>query len=116
MLPCSCVDNCGLAASNRELIDDFVNSLKKLGFDLDVEDNFEECLGIGTEAFDGGTWHMTQKGLIEKAMSAVKLNDCNPNWTPSSQVALGKDKDGEPFDESFDYASVVGCHSTCLTT
>ena len=108
MLLCLYVDDCGLAASDRTLIDNFVASLKRLGFDLDIEDNFEEYLGIGIEAFNDGTQHMTQKGLIKKVISATKLENCKPNWTPTSQVALGKDEDGEPFDESFDYASVVG--------
>ena len=52
---CLCVDDCGLEPSNRKLIDDFVDSLKKPGIDSDIEDNFEECPGTGTEAFSNGT-------------------------------------------------------------
>ena len=37
------------------------------------------------------------------------MTDGNPNWTPTTQVPLGSDPDGEPFNqESFNYASIVG--------
>ena len=36
------------------------------------------------------------------------MEDCNPNATPTSQVALGADKDGEPMNESWNYKSIVG--------
>ena len=55
MLLCPHVDDCGLVALDKKLIEDFVDSLKKPGFDLEPEDDFESCLGIGTEAFDDGT-------------------------------------------------------------
>jgi hypothetical protein len=36
------------------------------------------------------------------------MNDCNPNWLPCPQVALGSDPDSVPMAESWGYSSVVG--------
>ena len=103
------VDDAGIAAPRRSLIDDFVQELKDLGFDLDIEDDFSSYLGIGIEEFEDGTRHMTQKGLIKKVIKTTSLEDCNPNWTPATQAALGSDPDGELFDQKdWTYASVVG--------
>ena len=36
------------------------------------------------------------------------MEECNPNWTPSAQVALGSDPDGKPHNKSeWKYASIV---------
>jgi hypothetical protein len=40
------------------LIDAFVQELKDLGFDLDIEDNFSSYLGIGIEELAEGTRHL----------------------------------------------------------
>jgi len=36
------------------------------------------------------------------------MTDCNPNKVPASTEALGSDPEGEPFDEQWNYASIVG--------
>ena len=36
------------------------------------------------------------------------MEDCNPNWTPASQLALGIDPDGAPMSETWNYPSIVG--------
>ena len=103
------VDDAGIAAPTKDIIVKFVTELKSLGFDLDIEDDFNSYLGIGIEDLPDGSRHMTQKGLIKKIIKTTDMVDCNPNYTPAVQVALGKDEDGEPFDqEQFNYASIVG--------
>ena len=103
------VDNAGIAAPNQSIIDEFVAELKDLGFDLEIEGNFSSYLGIGIEELDGGIRIMTQKGLIKKVIQTTKMENCNPNWTPSTQVALRSDPDKEPYDQvQFKYASVLG--------
>jgi hypothetical protein len=67
-----------------------------MGFDMDIEDNFNEYLGISFDDNPDGTNTMTQKGLIQKTLKAAKMEDCNHNWTPAHQVALGSNPDGEP--------------------
>ena len=74
-----------------------------------MEGDFTSYLGIGIDEFEDGSRHMTQKGLIKKVIQTTKMENCNPNWTPAIQLALGSDPDGEPYDQSqFNYASVVG--------
>ena len=103
------VDDAGIAAASKDTILQFVQQLKNLGFDLDIEDDFNSYLGIGIEEFSDGSRHMTQKGLIKKLLMTTGMEECNPNWTPTTQAALGSDPDGEPYDQKqFSYASVVG--------
>ena len=80
-----------------------------MDFDLDIEDDFNSYLGIGIEEFPDGTRHMTQKGLIKKILKTAQMENCNPNWNPCTQITLGSDPDGEPFNnQRFSYASIVG--------
>ena len=52
---------------------------------------------------------MTQKRLIEKIIETTKMTDCKPNWTPTTQVALGSDPEGELYNQKdWNYASMVG--------
>ena len=103
------VDDAGIAAPKSEDVDKFVEELRAEGFDLEIEGEFTEYLGIGIEELPDGSRHMTQSGLIEKIIKTTKMTDCNPNWTPTTQVPLGSDPDGELFDNvDFNYASVVG--------
>jgi len=103
------VDDAGIAAANRSIIDEFVKELRDLGFDLDIEDDFSSYLGIGIEELADGSRHMTQKGLIKKVIKATGLESCNSNHTPTIQAALGSDPSGALHDNSeWSYASVVG--------
>ena len=96
LIVCIYVDDAGLAAPSMEEINAFVQELRDLNFDLEIEDNFSSYLGISIETLTDNTRHMTQKGLIQKIIETTGLEDCNPNWTPSTQVALAKDPAGEP--------------------
>ena len=103
------VDNAGIAAPNRTNVEEFVDELRAEGFELEIEGDFTEYLGIGIEEMDDGTRHMTQKRLIQKIIAATKLTNCKPNWTPTKKEALGSDPDGERWDnKEWNYASVVG--------
>lgn len=103
------VDDAGICAPTRDIINAFVQELKDLDFDLDIEDDFNSYLGIGIEEFEDGSRHMTQKGLIKKIIATCDMEGCNPNWNPTSQVSLGSDPDGEAYNQiPFHYASVVG--------
>ena len=73
------IDDAGIAAPSREIIDDFVQQLRDMDFNLDIEDDFNSYLGIGIEEFPDGTWHMTQKGLIKKILKTAQMENCNPN-------------------------------------
>uniref|UniRef100_A0A7S4AV79 Reverse transcriptase Ty1/copia-type domain-containing protein n=2 Tax=Pseudo-nitzschia australis TaxID=44445 RepID=A0A7S4AV79_9STRA len=103
------VDDAGIAAPKKSMIEAFVEELRELHFDLDIQDDFSSYLGIGIETASDGTRHMTQKGLIKKIVNITGLQDCNPNWTPTAQVSLSSNPDGEPYDQQeWSYPSVVG--------
>ena len=103
------VDDLAMAAPDMETINNLISDLKRLGLELDLEDDFASFLGIGIESFDDGSRHMTQKGLIKKLLQTADMLDCNYNWCPTTKTALGSDPDGEPHDkDEFDYASIVG--------
>jgi len=73
------VDDCGLAVKNDDDIDWFVDELRKKGFELKIEGDFDAFLGVAIDKQDDGTIHMHQKGLIKKIIKAAKMEDCNPN-------------------------------------
>ena len=103
------VDGAGIAAPSRTNVEEFVKELRAKGFELEIEGDFTEYLGIGIKEMPDGTRHMTQKGLIKKILKATDMEECHPNWCPAKQPALGSDPDGEPFDgKCFDHKSIVG--------
>ena len=103
------VDDAGIAAPHRKDVEAFVEELRTEGFDLEIEGDFTEYLGIAIDEKDDGTRHMCQNGLINKIVESTKMTDCNPNYTPTTQVALGSDPEGEPWNnKDWNYASIVG--------
>ena len=107
------VDDCGIAASAAKHTDALIAGLRARGFILHVEGKFEEFLRISIDrGLDStGRIHMTQKGLIKKVINYTGMNNCNPNWTPASSVALGADIDSsEKHEDCFkwSYATAVG--------
>ena len=77
MLIILCVDDAGMAAPNEESIDNLVKELQDEGFDLEMEGDFTEHLGIGMEHRDDGSVCMTQKGPIEKSSQQPRCKDAN---------------------------------------
>lgn len=103
------VDDAGIAAPNREEVEKLVEELRAEDFDLEIEGDFTEYLGIGIDHRSDGTKNMTQKGLIEKIIQTTKMEGYKPNTTPAQQVALGSDKEGELWDQrDWNCASIVG--------
>jgi Reverse transcriptase (RNA-dependent DNA polymerase) len=93
-------DDAGITAPTMQGIHHFVKQLKDMGSDMDIEDNFNQYLGISIDDNPDGTKTMTQRGLIQKTLKVAKMEDRNPNWIPAHQVALGSDPDIELHDQS----------------
>jgi hypothetical protein len=51
---------------------------------------------------------MTQRGLTERIIKALGCESLPAKKTPAEHEALGPDKEGDPPDGTFNYASVVG--------
>ena len=102
------VDDCGISAPTQQRIDEFVKGLQDLNLELTMEGTFEEFLGIKFKTNADGSIECTQKGLIQKTLQAAGMEDCKPNATPTTQVALGSDPEGEPMDEKWNYRGICG--------
>ena len=103
------VDDCLLFAYDDEVIDNFVNDLKK-HHELDeqeMESDVYAFLGIQVD-MKGNNVELKQVGLIDKVLKTMGMSECTPNETPSKETPLHSDVDGAAFQEEWDYASVVG--------
>jgi Reverse transcriptase (RNA-dependent DNA polymerase). len=103
------VDDCGISAKSNTLIVELIEQLQEnKGFKLTKEGTFSEFLGIQYSSDDKGNVHLSQEGLIKKILTVTGLEGANPNKLPTKREPLGIDPDGEPFDEEWNYPSVVG--------
>lgn len=102
------VDDAIICAKTDDLVEELIRGLRSKGFTLTREGTFAEYLGIKFESRADGALILTQRGLIEKIITATGLEDANPNWLPATQLALGPDVDGDRMTESWKYSSIVG--------
>jgi hypothetical protein len=103
------VDDTLLFSPKSEYIDEVLEALKQEQMDLEVEDDVAGFLGVDVQRnADNTTVTMTQKGLIERIVKALGCESLPIKKTPAEHDALGTDKEGEPPQEAFNYASVIG--------
>jgi hypothetical protein len=50
---------------------------------------------------------LTQTGLIDKTLKTAGMESTHKACTPASTTPVGADRDGDPFDELWEYATVV---------
>ena len=103
-----CDDQIWLSPDN-DLIETYVTKLKNLGYDLTMEERGDifGFLGIKFER-KGVNIELTQTGLIDKVIRHTGMDDASSRTTPAAQEPLGTDKDGEAFDEDWNYQSSIG--------
>jgi len=103
-----CDDQIWLSPDN-ELIESYVNKLKGLGYDLELEKQGDiyNFLSIEFNTI-GDSIHLSQGGLIDKVITYTGMNNAEGKDTPAATNQLGSDKGGEAFDEERDYAAAVG--------
>ena len=94
-------------APDRQQINKVLELLKD-EFEMTMEGDVMAFLGIQFKHLSGGEIEMQQIGLIERALKATGLQDCNPDKTPASQKPLGTDKSGSEFAEQWSYSLIVG--------
>ena len=102
------VDDAGIAAKSPSKIAQFISAMESRGFEITPQGTFTKYLGIKYEYDDSREIHLSQPFLIHKIIQATGLQDGNPNWTPAAMEALGKDPDGEPMQETWNYRSIIG--------
>jgi len=92
-----------------EYIDEVIQKLCNADMELEVEGSVAGFLGVHIECDDtDGSIKLTQKGLIKRIVDTLKFNHLHRKETPASATPLVMDKDGDPPDGTYNYASVVG--------
>ena len=103
------VDDCGISTDDPTKVDTLIDELRKRGFDLELEGDFESFLGVEIRKLDDGRFHLLQEGLISKVLEAAEMSDCNNNHVPAAPKPLGKAELDEDWQQHpWKYSSIVG--------
>jgi hypothetical protein len=105
-------DDCLCVAHDDSTLDSLIGGLRKQGLILDEQsmaDDVYAYLGIEVN-MHGDVVELRQVGLIDKILRAVDMDGptVTPNDVPAKERPLGKELDASPFDEKWDYSSVIG--------
>ena len=105
------VDAIIIAGTNPVAIDNLITSLgivkeERHVFELRDEGGVRDFLDIHIERSGPKNFTLTQTVLIAKSLHEANLESCNTAAAPLSTVPLCKDVDGDPFNESWEYASL----------
>ena len=107
------VDDTIFAAASAEDLDRKIAALgistseQQHSFQLHDEGEVGAFLGIQIEK-GNNEFLLTQTGLIDKVLAATGFTDCNGCETPATTDLLHIDKHGAPFDELWQYDSIIG--------
>ena len=101
------VDDCLFFGRNGQALDDLVTDLQK-DYDLKCEGTVGAFLGIDIQHLPDGRLELKQTGLIDKVLDETNMQDSHAQPTPATATPLGPDIDGDPPDEKWRYATVVG--------
>ena len=103
------VDDTLFYAPKEEYIQEAIEKLEKRGMEMTIEDSVAGFLGVHIERNESNqSIKLTQKGLIKRIVEALDISDLPPKKTPATYDPLVIDKDGDPPDGKYSYASVVG--------
>jgi Reverse transcriptase (RNA-dependent DNA polymerase) len=102
------VDDTLFFARSQTDIDEIVQGLRNLNMDLEEESDVAGFLGVLIDRRPDGSIALLQQGLIARIIDALHISDLHPKRTPSALGVLAADKDGDPPNGTFNYASVVG--------
>ena len=103
-----CDDQIWLSPDDQ-LIETYVSKLSELGYDLTLEPQGDifGFLGINFSQ-NGPNIELTQVGLIDKIIKYTGMTGSSSKSTPATPEPLGSDKNGEPFQEEWNYSAAVG--------
>jgi Reverse transcriptase (RNA-dependent DNA polymerase) len=107
---CLCyVDDTLLFSPEQKWIDEAIDKLKNTAdLSIEIEDDVAGFLGVSIKRDDAaGTVTLTQTGLIDRIIEALEIDGLPPKETPADEV-LTSDKEGDPPNGTFNYASVIG--------
>jgi hypothetical protein len=102
-------DDCLLFCETNEMLQEMIATMQKM-FSLteqDVGQDVFDYLGIEL-TFKGTKVTMRQDGLMKKIFKTTKWEELSGDKTPAREKPIGADLEGKPFQEEWEYASVVG--------
>lgn len=101
------VDDTIIACKTKAIADKLLVDISSFGFELKHDSSLTEFLGLTVER-TGQSIVFKQPSLIVKVLEATSLYKASAVPTPSLQVEIGSDLDGEDFHEPWSYRAVVG--------
>ena len=92
-----------------QYIDEAIVQLSSKDLTLEVEDSVAGFLGVHIEWNEmDGSIKLTQLGLAQYIVEALDVSQLPWKDTPASMTPLVQDKDGDPLNGAYNYASVIG--------
>ena len=110
MIYALCTDDSIIAGPDKAQIHRTIELIKQAQLNITVEGDIRDFLGINIER-EGDRYKMTQPQLIKKILSDLHLDQSNvkpKNIPMASSKILHRHRDSQPFDNSFNYRSVIG--------
>ena len=103
------VDDCLCFGYHEEALDQLVAELKSV-HQLDEQEISPDVYAyFGIELnMHGDRVELLQTGSTNKILKAMQMENYNLNQTPAIDTPLTANLDGAPFQEDWEYASVVG--------
>jgi histone deacetylase 1/2 len=104
------VDNQIALSPNQASLDQLMIDLEAR-FDVTDEGELNDYLGVHINKRDDGTMELTQPKLTQQILDDLRLTNENTKSVPTPAVApdsLGRCLDDPPFDQHYDYRSIVG--------
>jgi hypothetical protein len=104
-----CVDDAILCGPSKDEIDAIIAQLASL-FDITDEGELDEYLGVKISRPTPDTITLQQPHLIQQMLDdmGMKPNTKTKDKAAPSSTTLLRDLDGAPFNEQWDYCSVLG--------
>jgi hypothetical protein len=103
------VDDGIFADPDDSKIDEAIEDLRKIQFDIENRGNIQDYLGIHVEYLPGNRIKLSQPHLIDQIIEQVGMKDSKKTKkTPAPTSILHRFLNEESFDERFHYRSVVG--------
>jgi hypothetical protein len=105
------VDDCICLSPVAADVDKFLADLRAANFNVTDEGQISDYLGVKVEKLPDGRIKLSQPHLIDQILEDLGLNLPNTVAKPSpalSSKIIGRDLEGKPFNEKWEYRSVIG--------
>ena len=105
------VDDCICLSPNPADVDRFIADLRATNFNVTDEGQLSDYLGVKIEKLPEGKFKLSQPHLIAQILEDLGLDQHSTLSKPTpalSSKIIGRDVDGKPFNERWEYRSVIG--------